>query len=261
MKDLANKVIVITGAAGLLGSNFSKGFAKYGSRLVLIDALDNVDLVRKELEALGVQAISYVCDISKQDTWKDIASDLSQKNWTADVLINNACCKTPNFFDAFEDFCLDDWNKVFEVNLTACMFGCQTFGAKFASQGSGSIINMASIYGVVAPDQRIYEGSEYLGKKINTPAVYSASKAGLIGLTKHLAAYWGRNNIRVNCVTPGGVFSGQNETFVKNYTDKVPLGRMANAQDIFGAVAFLASDLSSYITGHNLIVDGGWTVW
>lgn len=261
MEDLKDKTIIITGAAGLLGSTFAKNFAKYGARLVLIDALDNVDLLRKEIETDGAEALSYVGDVSKQDTWQYIASDLAHKNRVPNVLINNACCKTPNFFDQFEDFHLEDWNKVFEVNLTACMFGCQIFGAQFASQGNGSIINMASIYGVVAPDQRIYDGSEYLGRAINTPAVYSASKAGLIGLTKHLATYWGKNNVRANCVTPGGVFSGQNKTFVKNYTYKVPLGRMATPQDIFGSVAFLASDISSYMTGQNLIVDGGWTVW
>lgn len=261
MKDLQNKTIVITGAAGLLGTTFSKSFAEYGARLILLDILDSVDLLRKEIEAKGCEALSYVGDFSKQDTWKYIENDLNFKEWIPNVLINNACCKTPNFFDLFEDFHVEDWNKVFEVNLTACMLGCQIFGKKFAAQGKGSIINIASIYGVVAPDQTIYEGSEYLGRRINTPAVYSASKASVIGLTKYLATYWGKNNVRANCVTPGGVFSGQNEIFVRKYCSKTPLGRMATPHDVFGAVAFLASDLSGYITGQNLIVDGGWTAW
>ena len=229
--------------------------------MVLIDALDSVELLKKDIEAEGCAVISYVGDISKKDIWQHIEEDLSSKKWIPDVLINNACCKTPNFFERFENFPLEDWNKVFDVNLTGCMLGCQTFGAKFAAQKHGSIINIASIYGVVAPDQRIYEGSEYLGKTINTPAVYSASKAGVIGFTKYLATYWGKDNVRANCVTPGGVFSGQNELFVEKYSSRVPLRRMAVPQDIFGAVAFLASDLSSYITGQNLIVDGGWTAW
>ena len=130
-----------------------------------------------------------------------------------------------------------------------------------ASRGHGAIVNTLSIYGIVAPDQRIYEGSEYLGRPINTPAVYSASKAGLWGLTRYLAAYWGPKGVRVNAVTPGGVFSGQNEMFVERYSQRVPLGRMARPDDIVQAMAYLASDAATYINGHNLVVDGGWTVW
>ena len=147
------------------------------------------------------------------------------------------------------------------VNLTGAMLCSQVFGAPMAQRGRGAIVNTLSIYGIVAPDQRIYEGSEYLGRPINTPAIYSASKAGLWGLTQYLASYWGGRGVRVNAVTPGGVFSGQNETFVQNYTHRVPLGRMASGRDIVNAMTFLASDASEYINGHNLVVDGGWTVW
>ena len=130
-----------------------------------------------------------------------------------------------------------------------------------AARGHGSIINILSIYGVVAPDQRIYEGSEYNGQAINTPAIYSASKAAVWGLTRYLASYWGYRGIRVNAVTPGGVLSGQNETFVKRYSEKVPLNRMANPEEIASAILFLANDNSSYVNGHNLVVDGGFTIW
>src|SRR5690606_12376277 len=125
----------------------------------------------------------------------------------------------------------------------------------------GVIVNTLSIYGIVAPDQRIYEGSQYLGSAINTPAIYSASKAGLWGLTQYLATYWGPRGVRVNAVTPGGVASGQNDTFVERYSARVPLGRMARAGDIASAMRYLASDAAQYVNGHNLVVDGGWTTW
>src|SRR5437763_1704353 len=127
--------------------------------------------------------------------------------------------------------------------------------------GQGAVAAFRSSYGIVAHDQRIYEGSEYEGRAINTPAIYSASKAGLWGLTQYLASYWGGKGVRVNAITPGGVFSGQNETFVRNYAQRVPLGRMANREDIVNGMVFLASDASCYLNGHNLVVDGGWTVW
>jgi NAD(P)-dependent dehydrogenase (short-subunit alcohol dehydrogenase family) len=125
----------------------------------------------------------------------------------------------------------------------------------------GSIVQTASIYGVVAPDQRIYEGSSYLGGAINTPAVYSASKAAVVGLTKYLASYWGAHGIRVNTLTPGGVESGQNDVFSRKYSARVPLGRMAQANEMQSALLFLASDASSYMTGQNLVIDGGLTCW
>jgi NAD(P)-dependent dehydrogenase (short-subunit alcohol dehydrogenase family) len=130
-----------------------------------------------------------------------------------------------------------------------------------AERGHGSIINTLSVYGIVAPDQRIYQGSEYEGRAINTPAVYSASKAAVWGLTKYLAAYWGSRDVRVNAITPGGVFSGQNDEFVRRYSARVPLGRMASQDEMSGAVVYLASDASSYVTGQNIVIDGGLTVW
>jgi NAD(P)-dependent dehydrogenase (short-subunit alcohol dehydrogenase family) len=147
------------------------------------------------------------------------------------------------------------------VNVDGYFYVAREAGTRMAARGRGSIIQTASIYGVVGPDQRIYEGSEYLGHAINTPAVYSASKAAVIGLTKHLATYWGHRGVRVNALTPGGVRSGQNHVFERQYAHRVPLGRMGEPEDMANALIFLASDASSYITGQNLIVDGGLTSW
>ena len=148
------------------------------------------------------------------------------------------------------------------MNLDGMFLAAQAFGKQMIKQKlGGSVIQTSSIYGTVAPDQRIYEGSEYMGYKINTPVVYSASKAGVLGLTKYLASYWADHKIRVNAISPGGVSSGQNEEFKLKYSGRVPLGRMADSMDMVGAVLYLASDASSYVTGQNLIVDGGLTCW
>ena len=148
------------------------------------------------------------------------------------------------------------------VNLDGMFLVAQAIGKQMIKQRlGGTIIQTSSIYGTIAPDHRIYEGSEYMGYKISTPAVYSASKAGVVGLTKYLASYWANHNIRVNTITPGGVSSGQNEEFKFKYSQRVPLGRMAESGDMIGAALYLASDASSYVTGQNLIIEGGLTCW
>jgi len=261
MDDLKGKTIVLTGAAGILGRAFAQGFANYGSTLIIIDKSKEINNLMNDLRVVNANIFSFEKDITLKDTWNEIIDFMNSKQLIPNVLINNAAFKSENFFESFENFPLEDWNIVMQVNLTSYMLACQSIGAKLAQQGSGSIINIASIYGISAPDPRVYEGSSYLGKPINTPAVYSASKAGVIGLSRYLATYWGARNVRSNCVTPGGVFSGQNDIFRKKYEEKVPLRRMANEQDIFAAVSFLSSDISSYVTGQNIIVDGGWTAW
>ena len=147
------------------------------------------------------------------------------------------------------------------VNLTGAMVCAQVFGGEMARRGRGSVVNVLSIYGIAAPDQRIYEGSEYLGRAINTPAIYSASKAGLWGLTAYLSAYWGKQGVRVNALTPGGIYSGQNQTFVDRYSQRVPMERMGSPLDLCGALTYLMSDAAGYVTGQNIVVDGGLTVW
>ncbi len=261
--DLNNKVVLLTGGAGILGSRFARALAANGSRVALVDcdassADEAAKAVNKE-HADTVQA--FTADITQPDQLKNLKSDVESQLGPVDVLINNAAVKSPNFFEPFATFPLEDWNTVMAVNTTGVMLGCQVFGSAMAERGGGSIINTLSIYGIVAPDQRIYEGSEYEGRAINTPAVYSTSKAAVWGLTKYLASYWGDKGVRVNAITPGGISSGQNETFVKKYSARVPLGRMAEPDELCGAVLFLASDASSYVTGQNIVVDGGLSVW
>lgn len=255
---LDGKTIAMTGAAGILGQGAVAAFLQAGARVCALDR-SAADLDR--LGADSEQLLKIATDVSDPHSVR-AAADRLQDHWgTADVLFNNAATKSENFFAPFEEFPLEDWNAVMAVNLTGAMLCAQAFGAPMARRGRGTIVNTLSIYGIVAPDQRIYEGSEYLGRPINTPAIYSASKAGLWGLTQYLASYWGAQGVRVNAITPGGVFSGQNDTFVRNYSQHVPLGRMATREDIVNGMLFLASDASSYLNGHNLVVDGGWTVW
>ncbi len=255
--------MVLTGGGGILGSRFSLALAGRGARVAVVDC----DANKAEEVADSVNAKysgstkGFTTDITDKSQLESLKKTLEADWGKVDVLINNAAVKSPNFFEPFETFPREDWDQVMSVNTTGVMLGCQVFGAGMAQQGGGSIINTLSIYGIVAPDQRIYEGSEYEGRAINTPAVYSASKAAVWGLTKYLATYWGNQGVRVNALTPGGVFSGQNETFVERYSARVPMGRMADGDEMCGAVLFLASDASSYITGQNIVVDGGLSVW
>jgi len=247
----------------MLGGRFAKTLVAQGGHVAVVDK--DVEKAHAVVHALSDKAKgdakAYALDVTCQEGWLDLQATIQTDFGDVDVLINNAATKSPNFFDSFETFSRTDWNAVMEVNVTGVMLGCQVCGATMAKRGKGSIINMLSVYGIVAPDQRIYEGAQYEGQAINTPAVYSTSKAAVWGLTKHLAAYWGSQGVRVNAITPGGVLSGQNETFVKQYSMRVPLGRMAKQDDLNGALVFLVSDASSYMTGQNIIVDGGLTTW
>lgn len=259
--SLRDKTVLITGAAGILGQRFVKAFLEQGAIVVGVDrnsdALSQLSLAVNNNTRLHTKQ----GDITDKAFLVEVDDWIRDAHGKLDVLFNNAATKSENFFEPFETFSAKEWNEVFDVNVNAAMYCCQVFGSEMAKAGAGSIINTLSIYGIVAPDQRIYDGSEYLGRAINTPAVYSASKAALWGLTRYLASYWGHAGVRVNAITPGGIFSGQNDTFVGKYSARIPLGRMAKADEMLGAAIFLASDESSYVTGQNIVVDGGLTVW
>lgn len=256
---LDGKVVVLTGAAGILGSEATRLFLEAGARVLAIDR--DAALLESKLGRPHDALMPCVADVSDRASLQAAFDRVSSAWAVPDALLNNAATKSDNFFEPFETFSLKEWDQVMAVNLTGAMLCAQVFGAAMARRGSGSIVNTLSIYGLVGPDQRIYEGSQYLGRAINTPAVYAASKAGLLGLTTYLATYWGHRNVRVNAVTPGGVASGQNDTFVANYSYRTPMNRMGKPGDIGHAMLYLTSDASSYVTGHNLVVDGGWTAW
>lgn len=264
--NLADQVAVVTGGCGLLGRQFCRGLASFGARVAVLDLdLEASQALAAEIaQETGIAARGWACDVRDPTAIENAAHEIEAALGTPHILVNNAASKTQDvdaFFAPVEEYSLETWREIMAVNLDGMFSVARIFGGHMADSGGGSIVQTASVYGLLAPDQRIYEGSEYLGRAINTPAVYTASKAGVIGLTKHLATYWGARRVRVNALVPGGVESGQNETFKHRYGQRVPLGRMARADEMVGAVVFLASDASSYITGQVLSVDGGLSAW
>lgn len=266
MFSLAGKVAVITGGAGLLGQIFCQALVTAGADVAIIDI--DINGAKKTAETTKREAsqkvVAFECDITSSESVDLMIKNVVNQLGRIDVLLNNAASKGSNldqFFAPFENYSLETWREVMAVNIDGLFLVAQAVGNQMKKQGGGSIIQVSSIYGVVAPDQRIYEGSEYGGRQINTPAVYSVSKAAVIGLTNYLATYWADSKIRVNTLTPGGIESGQNEKFNEKYSHRVPLGRMGQASELTGALIYLASDASSYVTGQNIIVDGGLSAW
>lgn len=262
---LDGKVAVVTGGTGILGRGYCRAMAQSGALVVVADRDQSAcDSLAREIEDItGARVIGLAVDLSSEQSIVDWAKKLLDRCGSVDVLMNNAAAKADGFFAPLEKYRLQTWNEVMAVNVNAVFLAVRELGPGMADRGRGSIINVSSIYGVVGPDQRIYEGSWYedLGGAINTPMIYAATKGAVVSMTRYLATYWGGKGLRVNCVTPGGVASGQNEEFDRRYSERVPMGRMAQANEMIGAVLYLASDASSYVNGQNIIVDGGWTAW
>jgi NAD(P)-dependent dehydrogenase (short-subunit alcohol dehydrogenase family) len=259
---LDGQVALVTGGAGILGRQFCAGFAKAGARVAVVDLFE--EAAREAAEAIGAAAVPFVCDVANKASVQACVAAVMARFGRIDVLANNAATKTADvraFFAPFEDYSLETWRDVMSVNIDGMFLMAQAVGPYMMEAGQGSVVQTASIYGLVGPDGRIYEGSDYLGGPINTPAVYSASKAAVVGLTKWLATHWAPHGIRVNALVPGGVGSGQNSVFGEKYASRVPLGRMARAEEMVGPMLFLASDAASYVTGQVLAADGGWTAW
>lgn len=260
---LDGKTALVTGGAGILGRKFVRGLAEAGAQIAVVDL--DPDSASKVAAGIGPLAAGFGCDVSDPASVQACVDAVCARFGGIDILHNNAATKTSeprNFFVPFEEYPIETWREVMSVNIDGMFLMAQAVGRGMLARGrGGSIVQTASIYGLVGPDARIYEGSNYLGGPINTPAVYAASKAAVIGLTRWLATHWARSGIRVNCLVPGGVSSGQNSTFSEKYSSRVPLGRMARDDEMVPALLYLASDASSYVTGQVLAVDGGWTAW
>lgn len=244
VSSLLDKIIIVTGGSGLLGREIIKNLESKGAIAINAD-------------------INVFTDFEKHTTNVDITSEESISNtikWVVDSygkidgLVNNAYPRTKDWGTKFEDITYESWQKNVDIQMNSTFLFIQKIMPELLKT-RGSIVNMTSIYGVVGNDLTIYENTS-----INTAAPYSAIKGGVINFTRYLASYYGRQGVRVNCVSPGGIFDNQHETFVSNYEKKVPMGRMGNPDDIAPAVSFLLSEEAKYITGQNLIVDGGWTV-
>lgn len=271
--DLKGKVALITGGAGLLGAQYAEALAEAGSNILLADVNYEgcVEKSREIENRYSTEILPLQSDISDQRSVKEMVRKALKRFGRIDILINNAAFTakvgskmSDDYFLSVEEFPLKLWEEAVSVNLTGVFLCCQEIGKQMVKQKGGVIINISSIYGLVGPDQRIYEGikNPYNPQKgMNTPLVYSATKGAILSLTRYLSTYWAKKNIRVNCLTLGGVFEGHDKRFVKNYSFRTPLGRMARKDEYKGAILFLASDASSYMTGANLVLDGGWTAW
>ena len=259
---LSGKVAIVTGAAGQLGGCYVSTLLEAGAFVAALD----VRLERSKSKLNNIASdrlLSIEVDITCRSSLKKGIDTILSRFGGINILINNAAIDTPPNSDEqdtgpFETYPESSWQIMMDVNLKGTFFACQVIGGHMAKSGGGNIINISSQYGILSPDQRIYE---YKEKPFFKPAAYSVSKAGVLGLTKYLATYWANHNVRVNALVLGGVFNNQDEAFIDNYITKVPLGRMAREDEYNGAILFLASDASSYMTGANIVIDGGFSCW
>lgn len=267
---LKDRVAVVTGGVGLLGTEFCRTLAEAGAAVVAVDlSAEKCAAVADSLVRAGYRALTVSTDITQPESVKALVEKVMSTFGRLDILVNSAALD-PKFDPeasargiapgSFEDYPLEQWNAALNVNLTGMFLVTQACVKPMLAQGKkGSIINICSTYGLNGPDQRIYikDGNRVAFK----PAYYTTTKAGVMGFTMYLAAYYAGTEIRVNALTPGGVYNNHEEYFVKNYSAKTILGRMAKKDEMNGALLFLASDASSYMTGNNVVVDGGWTAW
>lgn len=270
--DLSGRVAVVTGGGGFLGGYFAEALGEMGARLAILDlGREGVDVAVDRLRAAGYDAHGWTLDITSASSVRETADAVAQAFGRVDVLVNAAAFAMKNlqsggagFFAPFEDYDEKLWQVSLDVNLTGTFLVTQAIGAMMKQQRRGSIVNIGSDVAVISPDHRIYKPDPvtgFPGVAFNTPIAYSVSKAGLLAFTRYLATYWAPDGIRVNAVSPAGVYRNHDPQFVGQLVSRIPLGRMAFPEEMKGPVVFLASDASSFMTGHNLVVDGGRTIW
>jgi NAD(P)-dependent dehydrogenase (short-subunit alcohol dehydrogenase family) len=265
MFSLDGKIAVVTGALGLLGRHHCQALADAGARIVVAD-LDRQQC-SEFAQTLSTESVGVGLDVTRPDSISNLRNTLFDKFGQIDILVNNAALN--DMFEnpaldaeqsKFENYPLTMLQKSIDVNVTGTILCSQILGSPMAERGSGCIVNIASTYGIVAPDQSLYRQPDGKQKFYKSPA-YSTAKGAIIAFTRYLAAYWGSSGVRVNCLSPGGVENGQDPFFIAQYACRTPLRRMAQPGDYRGALVFLVSDASNYMTGANLVVDGGWTIW
>ncbi|MBT4732767.1 SDR family oxidoreductase [Candidatus Woesearchaeota archaeon] len=261
LMNMSGRTSLVTGATGGLGKHMAETLAELGSDLILVDRpkSDYSTLIEalKQYKASSIECIE--CDLESFEQRVDLIQQINKKKLSVDVLINNAAfggtINLEGWVVPFEEQTVDTWRRAIEVNLTAAFDLSKALLPKLKKSGNSSIINVASIYGVTGPVHSMYEDTE-----MGNPAAYSASKGGLIQFTRWLATTIAPE-VRVNAISPGGIYRNQPESFVNRYNERTPLGRMAAEEDLKGIIAYLASDMSKYVTGQNINIDGGWTVW
>ena len=257
--SLQDRIAVVTGGLGQLGRQFSVALMEAGARVAVLDQHEGP-------AADSDRCLQVRADVTDRPSLERALATIEARWGTPHVLINNAGLDSPpdapaGANGAFEAYPVALWRRILDVNVTGTFLCCQVFGGRMAAEGRGSVINISSIYGLVSPDQRVYEYRRQRGEEFFKPVAYSASKSALLNLTRYLATYWAPRNVRVNTVSFAGVFNNQEAAFLTPYTARVPLGRMAREDEYNGAIVFLASDASSYMTGANLVLDGGYTAW
>src|SRR5712691_3657875 len=253
--DLSGRVAVVTGGLGQLGSEYAAGLAERGMKVAIFDVAAAQD-----------EPGRYRVDVTDRASIEAATEQLIADWGVPHLLVNNAALDSPpdaspEEVGPFETYPESSFDRVMDVNVKGTMLSCQVIGAAMAREGRGSIVNVSSVYGLLSPQQDVYEFRRRGGETFYKPVAYSVSKSAILNLTRYLATYWAKSGVRVNTVTLAGVFDDQPAEFLEAYTARVPLGRMAEARECLGAIVFLASDASSYVTGANLVVDGGWSAW
>ena len=269
--SLRNKNVLITGAGGLLGAKHAEAVAIAGGTPILTDLNEEL-LIQTSNEIMlnyNIECLYFNMDVTSEKSVYYLYNTLLQKNIFINVLINNAA-RNPkvesidqkSFNNRLENLNLNEWNLDISVGLTGALICSKIFGSCMAQRCEGNIINISSDLGVIAPDQRLYQKENLKSEHQDVkPVSYSVIKHGIIGLTKYLATYWPDKNVRCNALSPGGIYNGQNKEFLNKIQERIPIGRMARADEYQGAIIFLSSNASSYMNGANLIIDGGRSTW